>query len=90
MIMSASSVLEVNSRNNFCIEAGIRQGCPISPLLFALVSDVFIRALESALPLDAVRACADDIALVTLDIRVSFWNHCSSLLGVRSCLRAIP
>jgi len=29
------------------IEAGIRQGCPLSPLIFALVGDLLIRKLEA-------------------------------------------
>jgi hypothetical protein len=42
--------------------AGIRQGCPLSPLLFAALSDVLLRAL-SARPSLRVWAYADDTAL---------------------------
>ena len=64
--------LKGNSRNSFHIDDGMRQGCPISPLIFALVSDVFIRALRKALPHDTIRAYANDVALVAKDIRASF------------------
>ena len=48
----------------FRIGAGIRQGCPISPLLFAVVVDPLLRRLRRALPSDTVRAYADDLAVV--------------------------
>ena len=50
----------------FGIRAGIRQGCPLSPLLFALCGDLLLRRLRHELPDgDVLRAYADDIGLVT-------------------------
>ena len=49
----------------FSIRAGIRQGCPLSPLLFAVCGDLLVRRLRSACPESSVRAYADDLAVVT-------------------------
>ena len=48
----------------FALNAGIRQGCPLSPLLFAVVADLLLRRLQRHFPSTLIRAYADDIALV--------------------------
>ncbi|CAK0910901.1 unnamed protein product [Prorocentrum cordatum] len=48
----------------FKISAGIRQGCPLSPLLFAVVVDSLLRRLRRMLPSATVRAYADDLVTV--------------------------
>ena len=48
----------------FSITAGVRQGCPLSPLIFAIGSDVLIRRVRRLVPEVLLRAYADDIALV--------------------------
>ena len=49
---------------SFTTSSGVRQGCPVSPLIFAVVADVLLRKLASYFPLQMVRAFADDTAMI--------------------------
>ena len=46
------------------MDSGIRQGCPLSPLLFAVADNQLLRHLACALPNARIRAHADDLAVV--------------------------
>ena len=53
----------------FPLEAGVRQGCPLSPLVYAMAAEVLMDRIEDEAGEVFVRAYADDTALVLKDYR---------------------
>ena len=62
----------------FTATSGVRQGSPLSPLLFAIASDVLPRCLKDKPPDCLIRAFADDTAIVTSD----FVAHAVHVLSI--------
>jgi len=57
-----------NTYKGFGMFCGVRQGCPISPLLFAAAVDILLRRLQQKLPSGVLRAFADDIGMAMEDL----------------------
>ena len=74
-------------------KVGIRQGCPLSPLLFATVMDLFLRHLRRSDLKGTVRAYADDISVVVSSCTATLpalQRHFSTLARISNLSLNIP
>ena len=63
----------------FLAEVGVRQGCPLSPLIFAVIADVLLRSLHNRMAenIRVLRAFADDTALI-----LQHRDHLDEVFGI--------
>ena len=54
--------LKGGSFGGFSMTSGVRQGCPLSPLIYALIAEDLLDVLEDKIPGVFIRAYADDAA----------------------------
>ena len=76
----------------FSATSGVRQGCPLSPLLFALASDLLLRRIERHFPDCMLRAYADDTVMVLPHFRqleqiLQLFQEFASISGLKLNLK---
>jgi len=69
----------------FSMHSGVRQGCPLSPLVYALVAEDLLDMIDDLIPGWFARAYADDTALVLQD----FWVAAPALVKIFTDWRAV-
>ena len=70
----------VSIANGFQLRSGVRQGCPLSPLLYATIAEILLAKTTHDSPNTYVKAYADDTALVLWN----FWEEAPILQRVFS------
>ena len=90
LYLDDSCVISINGRQfqGFDVGTGIRQGCPLSPLLFAFTGDLLLRRLVRLLPDATLRMYANDLAMVlhrVLD-RIAHITYVFEEFNIISCI----
>ena len=60
--------MQGKSYDGFALQSGVRQGCPMSPIIYALVAEVLLDNLQSIDRDLLLRAYADDTAIVVRNL----------------------
>ena len=72
----------------FSFTCRIRQGCPLSGALFAILFDPFVRMLVVSMPAPraCIRAMADDLAVALADFRATFMQVLCIFMQIGLCV----
>jgi len=97
----SKSILQVNGTSpaHIITSTGVKQGCPLSPILFIITFDPLIHQLAQIPDVQLVRGYMDDIALIALNSSTlePIWNKtdlfCQAVgaqLNISKCLLISP
>ena len=76
-IGSKCSIILGGTRHaGFDVDSGIRQGCLLSPQIFAIAADILLRRIQRKISRITCKAFADDIGLVGPDASMLLESLC--------------
>ena len=84
-----SLIIGGTRHQGFQLLSGIRQGCPLSPLCFAIAADLLLRRLQRLMPDALLRAYADDLSISVkngtsaLPLLIKIFNEYAIISGLQ-------